>query len=253
MRLDLEQMVERLATVRRPWLIAAARRAGAGADAEDAVQDVLARLAAGATLPRDERSALAYAATAVRRRALDLVAAGRRAAAAARRGRDARPGRGRTSGGGRCGRSRRRSTTLPERPRAVLVLDAAGWSRAAHRAAARGVGARRQARPRRPPHHRHRDRLGGRGRRRLRAAVGDARHLRGGRQPARGSTGLSRGTSRSATRAGWRSSAPAPSAPCSRRPRPSGSAPRRRPPCPWWRSSSERRSSRRSARPAGSG
>lgn len=130
MRLDLEQMVERLATVRRPWLIAAARRAGAGADAEDAVQDVLARLSAGAAVPQDERTALAYAATAVRRRALDLAASADSpteppdvAADAANPAED---------------HERRRALRafaqalepLAERPRAVLVLDAAGWSRA---------------------------------------------------------------------------------------------------------------------------
>lgn len=128
MRLDLDQMVERLATVRRPWLIATARRAGAGADAEDAVQDVLARLAAGAALPRDERSALAYAATAVRRRALDLAAAGTSSAP---------PPVAEDAPGPAEDHERRRALraftqaleALPERPRAVLVLDAAGWSR----------------------------------------------------------------------------------------------------------------------------
>ena len=129
MRLDLDQMVERLATVRRPWLIATARRAGAGADAEDAVQDVLARLAAGAALPRDERSALAYAATAVRRRALDLAATG---------GPPPPPAVPEDPPGPAEDHERRRALrafmqaleALPERPRAVLVLDAAGWSRA---------------------------------------------------------------------------------------------------------------------------
>ncbi len=128
MRLDPDQMVERLATVRRPWLIATARRAGAGADAEDAVQDVLARLAAGADLPTDERSAMAYAATAVRRRALDLVAPRTSPAPA--------PPAGDTPGLAEDHERRRalRAFTqalaaLPERPRAVLVLDAAGWSR----------------------------------------------------------------------------------------------------------------------------
>jgi RNA polymerase sigma factor (sigma-70 family) len=130
MRLDLEQMVERLATVRRPWLIATARRAGAGADAEDAVQDVLARLTAGAALPRDERSALAYAATAVRRRALDLAAARNTPAPP--------PAEAGEASGPAEDHERRRALrafaqaleALPERPRAVLVLDAAGWSRA---------------------------------------------------------------------------------------------------------------------------
>lgn len=128
MRLDLEQMVERLATVRRPWLIATARRAGAGADAEDAVQDVLARLAAGAALPRDERRAMAYAATAVRRRALDLATTGASSAP---------PPLAEDVDGPAEEHERRRAlraftqavATLPERPRAVLVLDAAGWSR----------------------------------------------------------------------------------------------------------------------------
>jgi RNA polymerase sigma factor (sigma-70 family) len=130
MRLDLDQMVERLATVRRPWLIATARRAGAGADAEDAVQDVLARLAAGAALPRDERGALAYAATAVRRRALDL--------ATARAAPEVPPAVAEEAPGPAEDHERRRALrafaqaleALPERPRAVLVLDAAGWSRA---------------------------------------------------------------------------------------------------------------------------
>ncbi len=128
MRLDLEQMVERLATVRRSWLIATARRAGAGADAEDAVQDVLARLAAGSALPRDERQALAYAATAVRRRALDLAATSTSSAP--------RPVADEEHGPAEDHERRRalRAFTqaldaLPERPRAVLVLDAAGWSR----------------------------------------------------------------------------------------------------------------------------
>ena len=130
MRRDLDQMVERLATVRRPWLIATARRAGAGADAEDAVQDVLARLAAGAALPRDERSALAYAATAVRRRALDM--------AAGRGVEPAPPPVVEDPAGPAEEHERRRALrafaqaleTLPERQRVVLVLDAAGWSRA---------------------------------------------------------------------------------------------------------------------------
>ncbi len=130
MRLELEQMVERLATVRRPWLIATARRAGAGADAEDAVQDVLVRLSASTALPRDERSALAYAATAVRRRALDIAAPPAPAPPAPPADEVAGPADD---------HERRRAlrafaqalATLPERPRAVLVLDAAGWSRAA--------------------------------------------------------------------------------------------------------------------------
>jgi RNA polymerase sigma factor (sigma-70 family) len=122
-------MVRHLALARRPRLIAAARAAGAGDEAEDAVQEVLARLAAGAgRLPLEEIEAEAYAVTAVRRRAL---------------------------------RHRPATTTLPEAPadadgpdgalerrlgvqafadairdlppqaRATLVLDAAGWSRAA--------------------------------------------------------------------------------------------------------------------------
>src|SRR5262249_6535522 len=66
-------VLARLATVARPRPLAGARRAGAGADAEDAVQEVLARLAAGAELPADEARAVAYATTAVRRRALDLA------------------------------------------------------------------------------------------------------------------------------------------------------------------------------------
>jgi RNA polymerase sigma factor (sigma-70 family) len=129
MRLDLERMVERLATVRRPWLIATARRAGAGADAEDAVQDVLARLATGTGLPRDERSAMAYAAKAVRRRALDLRATG--VAPAPPAVVEDPPGPAEEHERRRALRAFTQALeALPERPRAVLVLDAAGWSRA---------------------------------------------------------------------------------------------------------------------------
>jgi RNA polymerase sigma factor (sigma-70 family) len=114
--------------VRRPWLIATARRAGAGADAEDAVQDVLARLATGTGLPRDERSAMAYAATAVRRRALDLRATGLSRVPPAIV--EDPPGPAEEHERRRALRAFAQALeALPERPRAVLVLDAAGWSR----------------------------------------------------------------------------------------------------------------------------
>jgi RNA polymerase sigma factor (sigma-70 family) len=123
-----DRLLTRLATAGRPRLVAVARRAGAGADAEDAVQDVLARLAAGGELPPDEARATAYATTAVRHRALDLA---RRATAAP----EADPA---TAPEPADAHERRRALRafaqavgpLPERARAVLVLDAAGWSRA---------------------------------------------------------------------------------------------------------------------------
>jgi RNA polymerase sigma factor (sigma-70 family) len=123
-----DQILTRLATAGRARLVGVARRAGAGADAEDAVQDVLARLAAGAELPADEHRAQAYVTAAVRRRALDL----------ARRAPTAPEADVATEPQPHTDYERRRALRafaqalepLPERARAVVVLDAAGWSRA---------------------------------------------------------------------------------------------------------------------------
>jgi len=117
-----------LATVGRPRLVAVARRAGAGEDAEDAVQDVLARLAAGADLPADEARATAYATTAVRHRARDLA---RRATSAPEADAATEPEPADDHERRRALRAFAQAVEpLPERARAVLVLDAAGWSRA---------------------------------------------------------------------------------------------------------------------------
>lgn len=122
------RQVDWLARTRFARLVAVARRAGAGTDAEDAVQDVLVRLAGAAVLPSDPDRLTAYAATAVRREALrgrshhvdldddptvssDPVGAHERDRAVRAFVVAIRP--------------------LAERDRAVLVLDAAGWSRRA--------------------------------------------------------------------------------------------------------------------------
>jgi len=123
-----DQILARLAAGGRARLVAVARRAGAGADAEDAVQDVLARLAAGAELPADEDRAVAYVTTAVRRRALDLA---RRPPAAPEADVAADPQPHEDHERRRALRAFAQALQpLPERARAVLVLDAAGWSRA---------------------------------------------------------------------------------------------------------------------------
>ena len=112
MRLELEQMVERLATVRRPWLIATARRAGAGRGRGGRRPGRARRGCRRApALPRGR------AQRRWRTRPRPCGAARSTSAARARRSRAAAgrrrtpPGRPRTtSGGARCGRSRRRSS-----------------------------------------------------------------------------------------------------------------------------------------------
>jgi RNA polymerase sigma factor (sigma-70 family) len=132
MRDDRQATVRRLAAATFARLVATARAAGAGPDAEDAVQDVLARLVAGAgDLPAEPERLEAYAAAAVRRRALDLRE---------RRRLDAEPADAATPQTGPAEAYERRRALrayvqavgdLPERTRAALVLDAAGWDRAA--------------------------------------------------------------------------------------------------------------------------
>jgi RNA polymerase sigma factor (sigma-70 family) len=129
-RRSRDAIVRHLALARRPRLVAAARAAGAGDEAEDAVQEVLAALAAGVgSLPLDEERAEAYALTAVRRRAR---AHARTAAPAGDVPSD--PRRGPEAEleerlGVRAFAEAIRD--LAPRARAVLVLDAAGWPRAA--------------------------------------------------------------------------------------------------------------------------
>ncbi len=131
-----DALIEWLATARRSRLIAAARRAGAGADAEDAVQDVLSRLALDtAALPAEAGRALAYATVAVRRRAIDLH---RRALGEPRATETADALADEALDRQSALRAFAQAVAgLPETARAVVVLDAAGWSRAA-------VGARLQ-------------------------------------------------------------------------------------------------------------
>ncbi len=126
---ERQSRLDRLATSRWGQLVAAARRAGAGADAEDAVQDVLTRLAAGAgDVPDGEARLVAYATVAVRRRAYEL---------AGRHGREVaeEDGAAPSDHAGDHERTRairaylRATAELPARARAVVVLDAAGWSR----------------------------------------------------------------------------------------------------------------------------
>ena len=148
---------------RRPWLIATARRAGAGADAEDAVQDVLARLAAGVG-----------AARATRRSAAGVRGDGRappRARPGGGTGHPVRTGRRSrrtparpttTSAGARCGRSRRRSSRCPSgRARCSCWTPPAGAApqiarrlevseRVVKRVLDRPPRRRRRRRPRRP-------------------------------------------------------------------------------------------------------
>jgi DNA-directed RNA polymerase specialized sigma24 family protein len=129
-----------LAGAARPRLVAAARRAAAARHAEDAVQDVLARLAAGAgRLPAEPDALTAYATVAVRRQAVALARAEGAPAALLEpaAGVDADPVAEHES---------RRALAayvaaldgLPERTRAALALDAAGWPR---EAVGRAVGA----------------------------------------------------------------------------------------------------------------
>jgi RNA polymerase sigma factor (sigma-70 family) len=127
---DRQSRVNRLASTRWGLLVAAARRAGAGADAEDAVQDVLGRLAAGAgAVPDDDERLVAYATVAVRRRAYEL--SGRRTREVEERdGADEGTDHAVDHERRRALRAYLRATAeLPERARAVVVLDAAGWSR----------------------------------------------------------------------------------------------------------------------------
>jgi DNA-directed RNA polymerase specialized sigma24 family protein len=128
-RRSRDAIVRHLAVARRSRLVAAARAAGAGDEAEDAVQEVLAALAAGSgALPLDVARAEAYALTAVRRRARAL---GRTSHAPA-----AEPATNPDPAAELERRLGVRAFTdairdLPPRARAVLVLDAAGWPRAA--------------------------------------------------------------------------------------------------------------------------
>jgi DNA-directed RNA polymerase specialized sigma24 family protein len=129
-RRSRDAIVRHLALARRPRLVAAARAAGAGDEAEDAVQEVLAALAAGVgSLPLEEERAEAYALTAVRRRARARASGAAPAAAV-----PSDPGRGPDADleerlGVRAFTDAIRD--LAPRVRAVLVLDAAGWPRAA--------------------------------------------------------------------------------------------------------------------------
>jgi DNA-directed RNA polymerase specialized sigma24 family protein len=115
----------------------------AGPDAEDAVQDVLERLAAGAGMPpADPERLTAYAAVAVRRRAHELATRRRivEAAAVDVPGDDPEPAavveqrRLLTAYAGAVARA-------PVGVRQAVVLDAAGWSRG-HVAAACGLSER---------------------------------------------------------------------------------------------------------------
>ena len=120
-----------LAGAARPRLVAAARRVAAARHAEDAVQDVLARLAAGAgELPAEPVALAAYASVAVRRQAVALARAEGPPAPPRETGVEADPVEE---------LERRRALAayvaaldgLPQRARATLALDAAGWPRAA--------------------------------------------------------------------------------------------------------------------------
>jgi DNA-directed RNA polymerase specialized sigma24 family protein len=126
----------------RPRLLAAARRAAAARHAEDAVQDVLARLAAGAgDLPREPAVLSAYAAVAVGRQAAALARAEGRPAASSEPA--CEPDHVAELEAHRALAAYVAALDgLPERTRAALALDAAGWPR---EAVGRAVGASQRA------------------------------------------------------------------------------------------------------------